>query len=226
MKKILILIFGFGFGQLINAQEKGLSLGFGGSLDIRLNDYYENHIGVKSQFSNILKSSVGIQINYQLNDRVGLRSGILYSGKGYKIIYKNVDTEDKEVSPVIPLESESRLNYVDIPLSIYCQVLKSNRYTLSPSLGIMNSVNIRESKIYEMRDGTRNEKTFNSSNTNKYLLGARLGLINNFKLSSNIFISFESYLIYELYNLNDTDIEKPEIPFGGILSVNYKFNKK
>ena len=222
MKKLLILIFIFGFGQLIKAQEKGLSFGIGGSLDIRLNDYFEYNTGFPRQFSNILKSSLGIQFNYQFNDKIGLRSGILYSRKGYKLTFKAIEITD----PITPLEFKARLNYIDIPLAIYCQVMKSNRYTLSPSLGIMNSINIRKYRIYKTGDGKKVETTINSSNANSYLLGARLGLINNFNLSNNIFISFEPYLIVNLYNLNDADISKPVIPFGGNLSVNYKFNKK
>ena len=225
MNKLLILIFIFGFGQLMKAQEKGLSFGMGGSLEIRLNNSYKNHqeigyyypidIFPNQQLSDFFKSGFGVQINYQFNDKVGLRSEILYSRKGYKLTIKASDLSD----PLNPSKSQYIFNYLDVPLSIYYQVIKSNRYTLSPSLGIMNSIYIRQSNISEMRNGKILRR-------NLYLPGARLGLINNFNLSSNIFISFEPYLMCNFYSLKNTGIKKPEIPFGGHLSINYKFDKK
>ena len=225
MKKLLILIFIFGFGQLIKAQEKGLSFGMGGILEIRLNNSYINYQEIFSyyptdifpyqQLTDFFKSGFGVQINYKFNDKIGLRSGILYSRKGYKLTIKSSNLS----APFALLKSEFSFNYLDVPLSIYYQVIKSNRYTLSPSLGIMNNIYIGQSNISEMRNGK-----IHSSNS--YLLGARLGLINNFNLGSNIFISFEPYLMFNFYNVNNTGIKKPEIPFGGHFSVNYKFNKK
>jgi len=229
MKKLIILLFIFGLNQITQAQDKGFSIGLGGSFDKRLNDYSENPwLGFDHQFSDISEFSFGLQANYQFNEKLGLRSGISYSRKGYKLIYAWIapDGSNGTGDPAIPLESEFRLNYLDIPLSIYYQVVHTNRYTLSPSLGIMNSINIGESEISEMGDGTTNETTFNSFNTNSYLLGARLGLINNFNLSNNIFISLEPYVMYNSSKLNDTDIIKSDLTFGGYLSVNYKFNKK
>jgi hypothetical protein len=229
MKKLIILIFIFGFNQVTKAQDKSLSVGLGGSFDKRLNDYSENPwFGFDHQFSDISEFSFGIQFNYQFNEKIGLRSGISYSRKGYKLIYAWITPNgiDGSGDPSIPLESKFRLNYIDIPFGIYYQVVTNNRYTLSPSIGIMNSINIGESEISEMGDGTTNQTNFNSFNTKPYVLGARLGLINNFNLSDKVFISLEPYVMYNFSKLNDTDINKSDLTFGGCLSVNYKFNHK
>ena len=229
MKKLIILLFFLGYSQLSSAQEKGLSIGLGGSLDKRLNDYTEFPLsGFNHQFSDISEFSFGLQIDYQINDKIGLRSGISYSRKGYKLVYEwlTLDGSNRTGDPAIPLESEFRLAYLDIPVSFYYQVVKTKRYTLSPSIGIMNSVHIGDSEISEMGDGTTKETTFNSFDTNPYLSGTRLGLISNLNLSDNIFLSLEPYAMYNFSKLNDTDIENSTFTFGGYLSLNYAFNKK
>jgi len=229
VKKLLLLIFVFGFGQLLKAQEKDLSIGVGGSVDKRLNDYTENPwVGFDHQFSDILESSFGVHMNYQINHKVGLRLGVSYSRKGYKLIYAWItpDGTNGKGDPGIPLESKFRLNYLDIPVSIYYQVVTTKRYTLSPSVGIMNSINIGESEISEMGDGIKKETAFNSFNSNQYLLGTRLGLINNLNISNNLFISLEPYVMYNFFKLNDMDVDKSDFTFGGYLSVNYRFNNK
>src|SRR5690606_15857581 len=107
-----------------------------------------------------------------------LRSGVSFARKGYKLVYQwiapdgNIGIGDS----AIPLESEFRLNYIDIPLSLYYQVFTTNGYSLAPSLGIMNSIKIGESEVSKMGDGTKKETTFNFLNANPYLVGARLGV--------------------------------------------------
>lgn len=229
MKKIFLLILVICLYQYIIAQDKGFSIGLGGSFDKRLNEYYDNPwVGFDHEFSDISEFSFGTQISYHFSDRIGLRSGISYSRKGYKLIYAWItpDGNNGVGDPLIPLESEFRLKYLDVPVSLFYKIVNANHYTFSASIGMMNSINIGESEISEMGDGTSKETAYNVFNTNSYLAGARIGLINNIDISENVFISIEPYFMYNFFTLNDTDIEKSDFAFGGYLSVNYRLNKK
>lgn len=226
MREFIIIIFLLALAHIVNAQERGLSIGFGGSYDNSINEYRGTPWWTnEDEFSDIQEFSIGAVINYQFNERSGLRSDVSYSLKGYKLDYEWItnDFPDNSGDPSIPLETEFRLAYLDIPVGVYYKVIFTNRYDLAPSIGIMNSINIGESEISEMGDGSTEETEFYEFNTTAYLLGARLGLINNFNLSEKLFISLEPYITFNFSTINDTDIEQSQYTFGGFLSFNYKF---
>lgn len=229
MREILIVALLFAFAQIGIAQENEFSIGFGGSYGKRITYNYEHSWpSFYHELSDIQEFSFETLINYQVYDRVGLRAGISYACKGHKVVYAWIapDGSDGTGDPAIPMKSKIRLKYIDVPLGVYYQIIRTNRYSFSPSIGIMNSIKIGESEISEMGDGKTKKRSSYSFDRSSYELGARLGLINNFNLSEKIFISVEPFLIYSLSKTNDTVIKRSDFTFGGCLSVNYRFNKK
>ncbi|MFH2141509.1 MAG: outer membrane beta-barrel protein [Bacteroidota bacterium] len=162
-----------------------------------------------------------------VNNYNGLRTGISYSRKGFKLVYAWITPNGGNGTgdTNIPLESSFRLKYIDIPLCFYYQLVSKKRFHISPSFGIMNSINIGKTEISEMGDGSIKQTSFSTFNANPYMLGVRLGIINDFGLSDKIFISLEPYVTYNFSKINETDIQKSDLIFGGYLSVNYRFNK-
>lgn len=226
MRLLLTLFIILAISQMAKAQEKGFSIGMGGSFDKHINEYRErlDFPIPNPKFYDILEYSFGLQVNYLFNERLGIRSGVSYARKGYMVTYDWVLYDiNGLLDPLIPVRSEYRLAYLDIPIGVYYQVVSTNRYHLSPSIGIMNSILIGEREVTEMLLGEMKETDYNTSEPNPYLLGARLGLINDFNLNESIFISLEPYVMYNFTKLNDTDIVNSDFAFGGYLSVNYRF---
>ena len=244
MRKVLFMVFVFGIGQVCSAQSKNFSIGLALGLNGRLNSSWDsfNH-----EFSDVTESSWGLQINYQKRNQTwitpdgsdgtgdpvissetkfGLRAGISYSKKEYKVVYAWVlpDGSDGSGDPTIPLVSDVQLNYIDIPVNLYYRLFTKNNYSLSPYLGIANSINIGYSGVHEMGDGSINESTWMTPKD--FLTGIRIGLINNVAISDYIFISFEPYVMRDSTNPRDIYILSSPWTFGGILSVNCKLNIK
>ncbi len=207
------------------SQDGGLSIGLGGSYDYHLNTFEENPwYGYDHQFDNLMEFSIGGQIDYKFESSLGIRTGVSYARKGYKLIYAWVTPGGGNGTgdPYIPMESSFKLGYIDIPISVYYDIIKSENYSLSPSIGCLNSISINESEVSLMGDDSFKETSYNSLNTTPYIFAARIGFINNIVINDKWFISLEPYCTYNFERINNTDIESPNFTTGAIVTVNLK----
>jgi len=79
-----IFAFGIVFSSFIAfGQENKISFGLESSID-KYNFDFEPFFGIDQKQITHLGYSFGLRVQYNLNDKLFLRSGVLYSEKGYK----------------------------------------------------------------------------------------------------------------------------------------------
>lgn len=212
---------------LVFGQQNTFSLGLIGNLESRQNEFVEQgFFGFNHEFQNKLEYGVGIQIAYQLGDNLGLRSGALYAEKGYELVYawSAPNGTNGSGDPTIPMRTQFKQRYIDVPLNAYYQLIRKDKFQLAPALGVVNSFKIASSEISKMGDGAQKETSFYSDESNDYLMALRLAVLLKFTLSERLFLVLEPHSSYNFHKLNDRDIENSDLSFGTCLSLNFILN--
>jgi hypothetical protein len=228
MRKLITITIAIVLTLTTYSQKSVFSIGVGASYDYHINEYTQTPWPwFDHQYSNIFEFSLGSQFDIPIHNRLGIRTAISYSKKGYKLVYvwTTPDGGNGTDDAAIPMETQFKLKYIDIPLSVYYHIINKDRYKFGPSIGIINSINIANSEVSIMGNGNKKNTSYRTFRSTSYLYGARLGLINNIDLNKKIFLSLEPYLIYNFSIINETDIQKSDFAFGSYLSIHLRLNK-
>lgn len=139
MKKfILITLIGLGsFGPAFSQRVRILpTLGLNMAYDFNsreLKDQYENNsLGSTIRFGGLILPYAGVLADYTVSDRLTVRSGLAYSGKGGSLSIRSTDRNNSSRGTI-----KSRYGYLEIPLLLNLEVGNSGlRFVGGPVLGL------------------------------------------------------------------------------------------
>lgn len=128
----------------------------------------------------------GMHLNYRLNEKIELITGLHFLKQGYKKTTCYIFEEG------VKNELVRKLDYLIIPVMLNIHIEKTNNFFIT--IGLYNGLNVKAAQDYPKQIGgclVGNPKDISNS-TQKYLLGGIIGLgyqfykNDNFQLSSRI----------------------------------------
>ena len=196
IKSLSFLLY-FLFPLSIFAQQSKFYVGLGGGIDVYDYEFFDNPIdNIKHQFSKTDGYSIGMRLNFGPVSKVRFSAGAYFSQKGYKLIYNWTSSIDGDAE--MPKESILLADFVDIPLSFNYRLIGKNSFHISPSIGVMTSVNLENNEFSIMGDGSEIASNNISELTNSVianlLFAGKFSLIIGIDLSKAMFISLEPLL--------------------------------
>ncbi|MCK4661614.1 MAG: PorT family protein [Bacteroidales bacterium] len=220
MRKI-ILIFGIVFTSiLVSGQENKISTGLASSVDYYNMFDFKSIVGFNHKYETNSAYSIGLRFQYNINEKLSLRSGLLYSEKGYKKNYNYIFMDAGD--PLIPKESNLKISYLNVPLIIGYYLINKGNIKFSSSTGIISEFLISNTEISVFEDNSERNSEFLNQNLNGILLSAQVNVGLEYHMGKNLFFTIEPYVRYGINKIDDVIMNSNPISYGGILSVNYK----
>ncbi|GEM_PF-3487754 len=206
----------FGF-----AQDKNMSIGIFGSLNsynYHLEDIRDGLTG--RSYEKIMNGNVGISIKLMLSERIGLRSALAYSLKGYKLksqhissdpyvhwLNAEVNNEDKSVNV--------KMEYLEIPIQGLYYFTPNKNIKIYGALGF--AVNARLNNIYSDTDaGNRLEK-----NAPDFVYLVSLGGGVEFHISNQAYLSVEPNFSQYLNKIDKNNMGGNAQSYGVSAGLNF-----
>jgi hypothetical protein len=224
MKKIgIILIFIFTI-SFVKAQENKFSLGVIGSYDghsLQTNQLFGNSQTYKIS----LAYSTGLNLHYNLNKKLHLKSGVFYAKNGYDVAYNNFIFRNPN-DPAIPKGSVIKINTINVPLMIGFYMKSNGVIKLSSSLGGVTGIVINTSETSTFEDNSTSTAKSLSNSLPTLFLSVQLNIGIEYHLNEKIYIGLEPYFRYGFNTITDAFMEFNPSSYGSFLSLNYKFSKK
>ena len=220
MKNIIIatiffLIYGFAISQ-----ENKFSLGLVGSYD-KYSAQPITSFGESNNYETTLAFGLGLNFQYNFNEKLFLRSGLHYAKKGYKVDYNFtfIDAND----PFIPKESNLKIHGIGIPVIMGYYLKNGTKFKVSSSIGFINEIVIKiaETSTYE-DNSTRDSKNL-SNELPKFFLSTQFNIGVEYHINEKIYFNIEPYFRYGFNKIGDNLMEFNPISYGGLIGLNYKF---
>lgn len=209
--------------SIVNGQVNKLSLGIVGSPDF-YNYQLKSVSGFDHESKTRINFSLGLTLNYNFTTRIYVKSGLLFSTKGYQINYawRNIGAND----PSIPQASKINLSYIELPVMVAYQFAKYNRMSFYASTGIVNSFLINENETTTMGDGSEKATEFSKSmyhhKFNKTLFSIDLELGLKYNLNERVYLSIAPYLRYGVNKISDELLASNPMSYGARLGLHYR----
>ena len=220
MKKSILISTLLLLASLVNAQDSKFSIGITGSPDFY--NYEFNPIpGFYHTYKTKTNYSIGLSVSYSFTERFSVKSGLLYSTKGYILNYSWMGAEPND--PFVPVESCLNVNYLDIPVLVSYEFLQLEKLSLFSSTGIVTSFLIDESETSTMGDGSEKETDFSrvmfnqSFNNTLVVIDLEVGL--NYNFNQRVYVSAAPYLRFGLDKISDEVLESNPLSYGASLGL-------
>jgi hypothetical protein len=218
-----ILLFGIVFSSFLAiGQENRISFGLASSID-KYNFDFEPFVGIDQKQTTDLAYSFGLRVQYDLNDKLSLRSGVLYSEKSYKTEYNFSPMDSGD--PYIPRESNLKVGYLNVPLMIGLSMLNKEKFKFAPSAGITSEFLVGNTETSIFEDNSKRDSEFLSKKLSAILLSAQVNIGFEYHFDRNLYLTFEPYLRYGLNKIDDEIMNSKPLSYGAILGINYKWGK-
>jgi hypothetical protein len=207
----------------VSGQENKLSIGITGSPDF-YKYQFKSIPGFAHEYKTKTGYSFGLSMNYNFVEKFSVKTGLLFSTKGYILDYSWVPAEPND--PLIPRESDITLSFLDIPVLAAYDFVYSDKLSIYASAGIVAGILINEKEISTMGDGTEKETDFSGTlynqDFNKVLVAINIEPGLKYNLSEKFFVSVAPYLRYGLNKISDQVLESNPWSYGA--SVGFYVN--
>ena len=134
MKNITIFTFLFFTIFYSIGQDKKISLGLISSIEYNEYDFKETDFHPNYDYKSNTGYSIGLGLDYQIQEKIFVKSGLTYSILGYQLKYNYLVRDPGD--PLIPRKSELTVSYISIPLMIGYQVMNFGNLRFNPSFGL------------------------------------------------------------------------------------------
>ena len=220
MKKIILFSVFVLFAILANGQNNKLSIGITGSPDF-YNYQFKSSQGFEHEYNTKVNYSLGLSLKYNFAERYSVKTGLLFSTKGYILDYSWLIAQTND--PLIAQKSNINLSYLDIPVLVSYEFYQRDKLSLYTSTGLIMSFLINEDETSTMGDGTEKETEFSKTTFNQTfnntLLAIDLEFGLKYNLNKKLFISLAPYLRYGLNKISDEVLESNPISYGASFGI-------
>ena len=160
------------------------------------------------QFQANINYSTGLDAQWYLTHRLSLEAQLLYSRKNFWLDYNHIlfDLND----PVaIPGETHTDLTYLDIPVMIRYDWLRTPRFVLSTHVGVMIGRILRNHETTHFLNDTKKTSEFFSTETNRFLWGGTAGIRAAYQASPRWQLHVEPTFLQYQNKVNDQIMRRP-----------------
>ena len=225
MKNVLVLIITLLMYQIGVSQDSKFTLGVVGSLDVYSVKFKTPPPGIYEDLEYDFQNgfSIGARFEYYFSEKLSLRTGLLYSSKGYTVGYNFSFAQPND--PSVPRNSTFNVGMINIPLLLGYELVNWGKFKITPALGMVVYGKLHESEVtvYEDDSERKNElsEPFSPTLSNTQF-SAQFNLGFSYYFTDKVFVLFEPFFNYSFSGLNPTIEDGNPIMHGGILSVNYR----
>lgn len=218
---ILYLICFVGF-----AQENKFSLGVVGAYDnYSLN--VKNNFGFGHEYTPTLAYSLGLQVQYNFNEKLFLQSGVLYAVKGYEVEYNFIAIDPVYLDPAIPQSAAVTFKNIAAPVLFGIYIKSSEKFKISTAIGMFSeyTINTTETSVY---NGVEKSSKQLSNYMGSLFFSGQFNLGAEYHFSKKLYVNLTPYYRYRInkFGVGNGEMEFNRSSFGGFIGLNYKFIKK
>lgn len=206
-------------GEKKHSHKNRLSIGVLASPDVYIFDFKTSGLNVP-KYKTQLNYSVGGTVIYHPIKLITLRAALLYTTKGYSVDY-SADAS-KPTSADLPSTANFDLKYLDIPLMVNLNLVHKDHIQLFLSAGIIPSILIQ--KAGESIQQDKSIKETDLSDINNFFTGTTYSIGVKYNLTEWLGVGAEPYFRYYLNKIDDVNMEKAPLSFGGKVSMVVNFN--
>ncbi|HEY3371254.1 MAG TPA: porin family protein [Prolixibacteraceae bacterium] len=229
MKKTCLIIIGILSVISSNGQTNKFSIGLIGSSDLYNYRFNQNEL-VDIKYNSIINYSAGISVQYNLNEKLKTKTGLLYSKKDFTTDINWQLNPDGIPDPEFNKESNMKLAYLEVPVLVSHKFINGNNVSIFASFGLITSFLIKEKEIDIMQDGKEKEsdfwKTLYRTEFNPILFNIDFEIGLNYYISETVFLSIEPYYRYALNKISDEILKSNPMSYGLKLGLNLKMNSE
>ncbi|MDD4598777.1 MAG: outer membrane beta-barrel protein [Lentimicrobiaceae bacterium] len=146
MKKTSLFLVLFLLVLLANGQVNKISIGIIGSPDF-YNYQFKSVPGFEHEYKTKINYSLGLSINYNFAENASVKTGLLFSTKGYILEYSWAIAEPND--PLIPQESNISVSYLDMPLLVSYDFLHLDNLSISVAPCLRYGLNTISDEVIE-----------------------------------------------------------------------------
>lgn len=226
MKKIgLILFLSLTFFSGAFTQPNKLSFGV-----IGIYDNYtlktRNNFGFNHEYASKLSFTSGINIQYNLNEKCFIKSGILYVKKGYEVDFNFIAIDPIYLDPAIPNVAAIDINVLAIPTMFGYYIINKDKFKLSSSIGMFNEYVFKTTSTFINHMGTEYKSSELPSNMSRMYFSSQLNLGVEYHFSERWYLGLSPYFRYAFNTIGSSKMDYSPISYGGGISLNYKLTNK
>jgi hypothetical protein len=227
MKKINLILFLFFVSAFGLAQQNKFSCGLVGGYD-SYSLKAKNSFGFTHEFNPKLAFSIGLQFQYNFNEKLFSKSGLLYSVKGYEVDYNFnfIATDPIYLDPAIPKSGKFDVKTIALPLSLGYYFKNSEKVKVSSAIGVFSEYVINTNT----ETTSQTDKVTNSTKLpypmSTLLFSSQLNLGIEYHFTKKLYLGATPYFRYAFNKVKDLQMEFNSVSIGGYISLNYKFIKK
>ena len=219
MRRIILILSILFISNSLIGQGNKISIGLSGSLDNYDFDF-KPIIGFDHEYEINSAYSFGLNVQYNITERLFSKGGVQYSRKGYNLDYKYIFIDSGD--PFIPRETNINTCNLSIPLFLGYYFKNGELIKLFSSLGIVSDFLLNNTETTVFEDDSNRESEFLNQNLNQAIFSTQLNIGFEYHVGEKLFFTIEPYLRYGFNAVDDDIMESNLISYGGILSVNYK----
>lgn len=222
MKRISILIVLLVTTTLVSiGQVKSTFIGLIGSIEYNKYDFKKTMLNSNFDYNSNIGYSTGVGLKFQLQEKIFIKTGLLYATQGYQLKYNYVvlDTND----PAIPSQTKLKLLYLHVPIMFGYQCLNFGNFKFTPSGGLIIGYQINETENTTYDDGSIRKSDFLNQNLNKLQVRFEVALGFEYLIGDKFKIEIGPFIGKGLNKLDDELMKSCQIAYGLILGLYYKF---
>ena len=227
MKKITLLTLGLLLTIFsVNGQDNKFSIGVSGSPDFYNYDFKTiSVIGFDCKYNTKTNYSIGLRLKYNFAERFALKSGLLYSTKGFVVNYTWIFNDPND--PMIPKKSISKAGYLDVPLLINYNIINRKNISLFFSPGFVIGLLINDKEVSIMENDSRKKTDLLKSDLNSklntfiYAIDIDFGL--SYNLNTKLVLTLDPYFKYGLNKIDNGVLKSNPTSYGAELGCYYNF---
>ena len=216
MKKLLF-ISTFLFTLLLNSngQKSQFSIGFISSIEV--NKYNVVNINTNYEYSPNFSYSAGIGINYKLNEKLFLKSGLVHYAQGYQIEFNY----NLAGGSLMPIQSDLSIFYLRIPLKVGMQFDLSDQIKFKPAIGINTAFQYetREMTIYS--DNVDRDKEWLRNSLNEVQLAVIIDSELEIKVSDRINVCIGPFVSKGINKIHSYAMSSGQFTYGILMGMQY-----
>ena len=206
-------------GEKKHSHKNRLSIGVIASPDLYIFDFKTQGLNVPT-YKTQLNYSLGGTIIYHPIKLITLRVAFLYTTKGYSIDY--TADASKPSAADLPQTANFDLRYLDVPLMANLNLIHKDHIQLFVSAGFIPSILIQKTGESIQKDNSI--KATNLDDINNFFAGTTYSIGLKYNLTDWLGVGAEPYFRYYLNKIDDVNMAKAPLSFGGKVSMVINFN--
>lgn len=155
--------------------------------------------------------TAGFTVSYKVLKYISIESGIMFSNKGFKMIYSDFsgasDPNDPLLMRLSSINQTVSFYYLEIPVLSRFQIV-SGKFIIAPAIGLSANIYLdsRLKSIIKYNDGTPDEKEiYEADNGKNFTLSVIAGIGIDYNLSDKLSIGIEPVYKRDIFKSNSSD---------------------